>query len=587
MKKILYLIAFAFLPLFAFAQENLQQKVRQMLNDKTIKDTYERWTAAFDTVASYFYDLPYDECFQLSDEILLPFAEKNIKDLSKRNIAKAYICNMVYLTYRNRGLPEDTKIAGDVLKEGVEFAERSNDIAICALLFRQYAYFLSQMGNISLAHEYYYKSISLYESLKKYKIVSYCLSCIAHDLIQARNIEGLRKLLEQVKLNINKQTDSDNSNSWFDFYLIQGTYYLFLSLDYPEITAYKDSAFVACSNAINLWENNEKISQTDVGAYPYFNMALSYHALYPNLYDSIYYFLDKAHDFMINERVFDTGLEIDVYLLYANLHFEQKKYVQAEKDIFHVLSLLEAITDYNQFVSRYSNAYKFLVMFYETTNRPAEAIKYYKLLLENEQKRYNNEKIVAMDDMLVKYEVEKKNEQLDRMAERAQATRKTLLLSGVLIAVLMITLIILIRFYKLRKQRLEQSVYESALLAELKQNELDAERQRIKQHLEQKPTKAIIEKLMEWILQSPIDKTKEKTYIRQLSELDIDMLEQGYLSADEKISNMEMKYIICFAIDMDVKDMGLLFNVEPASIRTVRYRIKKKFGEKNSFKFLM
>jgi len=38
---------------------------------------------------------------------------------------------------------------------------------------------------------------------------------------------------------------------------------------------------------------------------------------------------------------------------------------------------------------------------------------------------------------------------------------------------------------------------------------------------------------------------------------------------------------------MDTKDMSILFNVELASINTVRYRIKKKFREKNTFKFLM
>jgi hypothetical protein len=84
-----------------------------------------------------------------------------------------------------------------------------------------------------------------------------------------------------------------------------------------------------------------------------------------------------------------------------------------------------------------------------------------------------------------------------------------------------------------------------------------------------------------------MEKSRRDFYIRQLSELDVDTLEQGYLSAHEKISTMDMKYIICFAIKMDVKDMSLLFNVEPGSIRTVRYRIKKKFGEKNTFKFLI
>jgi len=69
--------------------------------------------------------------------------------------------------------------------------------------------------------------------------------------------------------------------------------------------------------------------------------------------------------------------------------------------------------------------------------------------------------------------------------------------------------------------------------------------------------------------------------------LDVEMLERGFLSARDKISNMDMKYIICFAIDMEVQDMSLLFNVEPASIYTVRYRIKKKFGGGSGFRFLI
>jgi hypothetical protein len=115
----------------------------------------------------------------------------------------------------------------------------------------------------------------------------------------------------------------------------------------------------------------------------------------------------------------------------------------------------------------------------------------------------------------------------------------------------------------------------------------DTELKRITQQLEQKPTKTMIGKLVERISKSNMGKDEKNTYSQQLSNLDVDMLEQGYLTTNEKISNTDMRYIICFAIDMEVKDMSLLFNVEPASIRSVRYRIKKKFGEKNTFKFLM
>jgi len=184
-----------------------------------------------------------------------------------------------------------------------------------------------------------------------------------------------------------------------------------------------------------------------------------------------------------------------------------------------------------------------------------------------------------MDEMLVKYEVEKHKEKIDRLAEQNRAKNKILVLNITLVVVLIIIFLVFNRLHKLRKKNLEQAAYESALLAELKQNELES----IKQQIEQKPVKNMMGKLTEFILQSVLDKIKIKIYLQQLSELDLDMLEQTLRSADEKISGMDMKYMLCFAIDMDVKDMSLLFNVEPASIRTVKYRIKKKFREKTGF----
>ncbi len=105
--------------------------------------------------------------------------------------------------------------------------------------------------------------------------------------------------------------------------------------------------------------------------------------------------------------------------------------------------------------------------------------------------------------------------------------------------------------------------------------------------VKKKSTQIMTDKLIERISDSLIGKNKKDVYIRQLSNLEIEIFEQGYLSAEKKISNMDMKYIICFTIEMDVKDISLLFNIEPASVRTARYRIRKKFGEKNTFRFLI
>jgi len=579
MKKITtILLLLCLLPLYGFAQETLQEKILKVLNDKTMGTPFKRALIAHDTITIYLW-LPFEETMFVINDILLPFVEKEVKDQAERNAAKSYIYDSMSIIHLNRGEPEDWVARQTLLEKSLEFAELSQKAVARARAYRQYAYHQSTVGSIPLAHEYFYKAINLYESFNDYRKVIDCLYGIAENMLQIRDIAGLRKVMEQMQNNLKK---TDHHGSLFDFYSVQMAYYSLLSEDYPEISAYNDSALMAARNTIHLVSNNYGVRDVAPPGFAYYNMALLYSRCYPERYDSIYYFLDRALELTNSDRLVNLELEICVYLFSAELHFAQKRYSLAEKEMLDVLSLLEEIKDYNSVVIEYSDAYKFLITYYETVNRPWEVVKYQKLLLENERKRYDNEKIIAMDDMLVKYEVEKHKEEIDRLAEQHKAARKISVLAIGFIAALLIVLLILIRLQKLRKKSLEQSAYESALLAELKHSELE----HIKQRLEQKHAKSMIKKLTEWLSQSVLDKSKIKIYIQQLSELDVDTLEQGFLTAEEKISGMDMKYIICFAIEMDVKDMGLLFNVEPASIRTMRYRIKKKFRGKNGFTFL-
>jgi len=581
MKNILYTLALLLIPAYSFAEEPLQEKIQRILNDKTVDDPYERWAAANDTVCSKSY-LPFEEAMLLYDDIL-NFVEKNVKDKRKYNSAKALCYINIGWVYEIRGDPGDYVTAEIFMKKAIECAELSGDDARRARVYYCYGRVQSILGNISLAHEYFYKAINLYEALNDYKGIFTCLYLIAENLLHTRDIAGLGKVVKQMEQNLENPACNTPIGCLYDFYQVQSAYYSIQFEDNPEITAYNDSTLMATRNTIILIENNPgRLGETPAIGFAYHNMSLAYRRCYPDRYDSIYYFLDKALEFRSHEKMVDLELELCVYISYAELHFEQKRYAQAERDMLYALSLLEQVEDDNV-TTEYAEAYKFLVMYYETMNRPSEALKYHKLLLENEKRRYDNDKIVAMDDMLVKYETEKKIEQIDRLAAENKMARNVLLLTIGLILVLLAGVLILIHVLRLRKKNYELSIYESALLAELKQTELE----QFKQQIEQKATKNLMERLTTRILESTIEGAKKDLYIQQMSELDADALEQSLLTISENISKMDIKYILCFAIDMDVKDMGLLFNVEPASIRSVRYRIKKKFGEKNIFRFLM
>jgi predicted transcriptional regulator len=49
--------------------------------------------------------------------------------------------------------------------------------------------------------------------------------------------------------------------------------------------------------------------------------------------------------------------------------------------------------------------------------------------------------------------------------------------------------------------------------------------------------------------------------------------------AVKPLSVVDQKYILCFLNGEDVKTIARRFNVEPASVYTVRYRMKKKFPD--------
>ena len=620
MKKTLYIIVLLLIPICGFAEENWTEKTQQMLNNKTIKDPFERWQSAFFAVSNNASEISFEETLILFQDILLPFIEKKVKDADDQNYGKALVYNNIAWAYESMGGFEDMINCEIFCKKGVECAELSSRVGTQAFLYGRYGTVLSTMGDVQLAHEYLYKAINLYESLHDYQEAARCLFCIGENMSQIRDTIGLRRVSELLQQNVGKY--DDNHYSMYALYSIQGVYYGFKWEDHPEDISYLSLSLEASKNLIQLLENDETLRKLTGIAFSYYNMALTYRNIYPDQYDSIAHILNKALESIEIDpeidQIYKHEVHISVYTLYAELHFEQKKYAQAEKEMLYVLSLIEQIPDFNSVIADYTEVYKFFVMYYDTLNNPKEALKYQKLLTENEKRRYENNKIVAMNDMLAKHEVEKKNEQIDRLNERAQASRKILILTIFLIVALIVALLILFRFSRLRKKSLEQSVYESVLISELKQNELEQnmiekellqqqysdlklqaehneqkaqsyneELRHIKQQLEQKPTKKTIEKLTQLILKSNIEKSEIDHYVKQLSELDIDMMEQGYLTATEKISNMDMKYLICFAIDMNTKDISLLFNIAPTSIYTVRYRIRKKFSEKNTFKFLV
>ena len=70
--------------------------------------------------------------------------------------------------------------------------------------------------------------------------------------------------------------------------------------------------------------------------------------------------------------------------------------------------------------------------------------------------------------------------------------------------------------------------------------------------------------------------------VQQLRSLDLSHI-QMMLSHGQKITTMDKRYILCFAAGMSVEEIADFMSLEPASVYTVRYRLRKKFSSDYPF----
>ena len=625
MKRIITILFLCF-SLSTYAQINVKDSLQAILQDESV-DAETRFKNARNLIA--YNNATPQEAEDLGLNVLYPFAQKQWKEKSKQQERLAVIYGVISYSYRERGKGDDKDEKERFFaQKALETAKKSGNDTVAASCGTVCGYMEIRMGNVKKGHEYLYDAIKHYDKAEMYVKASEMLYVIASNFFDIKDTHGMRRILQQMEEYLEKDT---SKQSLYQYYVLKKSYSEMLldrqkSDKQPLDCQLVDTTMFYVKKMIYLVENFlDELSPYWMHGYAYYYAVKAFDDYFPEQTDSIFFYLDKAFE-MSKKETFHATIQpnaLKEFYAYNNTFRaialdRVGKTQEAYRVMSGVIVLLDELKTYGNLGIHRHRAYQFMADYYEKENRPVEALKYYKLLKESDEQRYENEKVQSINDMSVKYETEKKEIQIAALEKDKQAAQRILLLSVGLIAVLLISLLIFIRFYKLRKKNLEQSIYETALFAELKHNELEHnvkekecllqqyndlellsvhnkqmaqsykdELKRIKQQLEQKPTKTMIGKLTEWLSKSVMDKAKKELYIKQLSDLDIEMLEQGYLCSDEKISNMEMKYIICFAIDMDVKDISLLFNVEPASIRTVRYRIKKKFGEKNTFKFLM
>ena len=582
------LIPFLLLSSVLFGQIDVKDSVQIILQNDTV-DANLRFTNAYNLI---FFNSSPEEAEELAMSVIYPFVLKTWDKEASQLTGMARLYLLIGFCHRERGGDDRYEKERYYLEKALENALKSENNSICARCFEVCGAMEIKRGEIKKAHEYLYQAIVFYDKMELYVKSSEMLYIIASNFFDIKDSDGMQRVINQMTEYLQKDA---SKQSMYQYNVIKKTYFDLLLEKEKDIIDYKlvDSTLVYVQKNIDLVENFiAELSPFWMHGYAYYHKAKTFDDYYPEHTDTIFLYLDKAIE-MMTAQTFSQAqeanavMEFNIFIntLRANTLSRIGKMQEAYNFMNEALLLLDELHNYKNLNELRYNALLFMADYYEKINNPAEALQYHKRLRESEAQRYETEKIQAINDMSVKYETEKKEIQIETLAKEHKATQRILQLTIGLSLTLFIAFFLMIMFGKQKQKNLEQQLYETALLAELKQNELEKTRN-INQHLEQNPVKNTINIILQMVSASLIEKDTKNRYIEGLTKIDAKMLENAYQTSKAKITSMDIKYIICFAADLDTKDISLIFNIEPASVNTVRYRIKKKFAEEDAFRMI-
>ena len=161
-----------------------------------------------------------------------------------------------------------------------------------------------------------------------------------------------------------------------------------------------------------------------------------------------------------------------------------------------------------------------------------------------------------LDEVQTKYEVEK--QQLT-IRHQKEVIRYLIMVS--VLALLLIASALVAVWY--RKRETEEELYTQALEAESIYNELETLRR----------SKSI--EPLQVLRDGLIAQSKDNDVKQKIANVNLDVVRDIVADA-HGLSMMDKRYLLCFHAGLSAEQIAGLFNISPASVYTVRYRIGKK-----------
>ena len=425
-------------------------------------------------------------------------------------------------------------------------------------------------GKAAEAQKKLIQAHDLFVRAENWDMASMCLYERAIDYMNIGDWANMSQQCEELK-SLNEQYPS--SMVAYNYHSVASGYY-----------SYVDSIEQAIAHG---WRAIDALEQIDnpaayniVPVWSYYNMAFFYDMYFqPPMVDSVRHYLSRARASLKDSRTRKDTLEalISIVDLEAWQEYYEKDYAQAESMMAYVLELIDTVaqTSPNTVVTERGEAYKFMAMIHEEQRHWRKAFAYQQKLLDNNELRYDEDKRRVLQEVQTQYEVEKQQLELDKLAAENRSNR------WIMVALWLLLLLLVIGYWLLvmGRRNAEAKLYEAALEADNMRQTI----QSLESQTDVDPLVILVDELVGQLEGGARRDYVERTVV-QLRELDLGHI-QVLLSHGKKITTMDKRYVLCFAAGMTVEEIADFMSLEPASVYTVRYRLRKKFSLEYPFPY--
>lgn len=452
-----------------------------------------------------------------------------------------------------------------IVGSGICFAHEIDPYAL-----RQEALHDFDHGKVADAQKKLIQAQDLFVEAQNWDMVSMCLYERAIDYMNVGDLENMATQKKELQYLYETKNSAIVA---YNYHSVASGYY-----------SYVDSIELAIQHG---WGAIHALEQIDdpyayniVPVWSYYNIAFFYDMYFdPPQVDSVRYYLARSREVLKDSRTWKESIEglISVVDLEAWQEYYEKDYFQAEQMMLEVIAMIDTVAKVspNTVITERGEAYKFLSMIYEEQGKWQKALDYKQKLIENNDLRYDVDKRRVLQDIQTKYEVEKQTLQMEKLAAENKSNRWIM----VALWLLLVAMVLCYWLLEMRRKNIEAKLYEAALEADNMRQTINT----LESKTDVDPLVILVDELVEQLLNGRKREYVESA-VTHLRNLDLNHI-QSLLSHAKKLTTMDKRYILCFAAGMTVENIADLMSLEPASVYTVRYRLRKKFSSEYPFPY--